>query len=86
MYTIKLDDEQMDQLADYLEAGHRPWFHYDVAYSLFAFKGEGQCGGLPEWQAVVSGKKTEDFVRDVLEAEITGDPRLGYDEVHNQVV
>jgi ribonuclease HIII len=32
---------------------------------------------------VVQGKKTEDFVRDILETEITCEARLGYDEVHN---
>ena len=42
MYTIKLDDEKMDQLADLLEEKSvgGAWFPYDVAYSLFAFKGE----------------------------------------------
>ena len=85
IYTIKLDEAQMDKLADYLEAGHKgPWFHYDVAYSLFAFKGEKvNVVGYQSGKLVVSGKKTEDFVRDILEAEITGDARLGYDEVHN---
>lgn len=85
MYTIKLDEEQMDKLADYFESGQKgPWFHYDVAYSLFAFKGEKvNVVGYQSGKLVVSGKKTEDFVRDILEAEITGDPRLGYDEVHN---
>ena len=85
IYTIKLDDEQMDKLADYLEAGHQgPWFHYDVAYSLFAFKGEKvNVVGYQSGKLVVAGKRTEEFVQNVLEAQITGDPRLGYDEVHH---
>lgn len=85
MYTIKLDEAQMDKLAEYLEAGHQgPWFHYDVAYSLFAFNGEKvNVVGYQSGKLVVSGKKTEEFVQNVLEAEITGDPRLGYDEVHH---
>jgi ribonuclease HIII len=85
MYTIKLDDEKMDKLADYLEDGHQgPWFPYDVAYSLFAFKGEKvNVVGYQSGKLVVSGKKTEEFVQNILEAEITGDPRLGYDEVHH---
>lgn len=85
IYTIKLDQEQMDKLADFLEEGHQgPWFHYDVAYSLFAFKGEKvNVVGYQSGKLVVSGKKTEEFVQNVLEAEITGDPRLGYDEVHH---
>lgn len=85
MYTIKLNQEEMDKLADYLEEGHQgPWFHYDVAYSLFAFKGEKvNVVGYRSGKLVVSGKKTEEFVQNLLEAEITGDPRLGYDEVHH---
>lgn len=85
MYTIKLEQEQMDKLADRLENDRSGlWFHYDVAYSLFAFKGDGvNVVGYQSGKLVVQGKKTEDFVRDILEAEITGDPRLGYDEVHN---
>lgn len=85
IYTIKLDEAQMDKLADYLEAGHQgPWFHYDVAYSLFAFKGEKvNVVGYRSGKLVVSGKRTEEFVQNVVEAEITGDARLGYDAVHH---
>jgi len=85
MYTIKLDNEKMDRLADFLEADSSGfWSPYDVAYSLLAFKGEKvNVVGYQSGKLVVSGKNTEDFVRDILEAEITGDPRLGYDAVHN---
>ena len=85
MYTIKLDDEKMDRLANFLEADSSGlWSPYDVAYSLLAFKGEKvNVVGYQSGKLVVSGKNTEDFVRDILEAEITGDPRLGYDAVHN---
>lgn len=86
IYTIKLDDAKMDQLADRLEAasGSGAWFPYDVAYSLFAFKGEKvNVVGYQSGKLVVSGKNTEDFVRDILEAEITGEAKLGYDQVHN---
>jgi len=85
IYTVKLDEAQMDRLADYLEAGKQgPWFHYDVAYSLFAFKGEKvNVVGYQSGKLVVSGKRTEDFVRDILEPEITGEAKLGYDEVHH---
>lgn len=85
LYTIKLDDEQMDKLADLLEESTSgAWIPYDVAYTLFAFKGEGvNVVGYQSGKLVVQGKKTEDFVRDVVEAQITGDARLGYDEVHH---
>ena len=85
MYTIKLEAEQMERLGAYLDAGQGgAWMHYEVAYSEFAFKGEKvNVVGYQSGKLVVSGKKTEDFVRDILEAEITGDPRLGYDAVHH---
>ena len=86
MYTIKLDDEKMDQLADLLEEKSvgGAWFPYDVAYSLFAFKGEKvNVVGYQSGKLVVSGKNMEDFVRDILEPEITGEALLGYEEVHN---
>ena len=84
-YTIKLDDEKMDQLGERLDGdGSGLWTYYDVAYSLFAFRGDKvNVVGYQSGKLVVSGKNTEDFVRDVLEAEITGEPRLGYDEVHH---
>ena len=57
---------------------------YDVAYSLFAFKGEKvNVVGYQSGKLVVSGKNMEDFVRDILEPEITGEALLGYEEVHN---
>ena len=84
-YTIKLDEAQMDRLADRLESGGAgAWKPYDVAYSLFAFKGDNaNVVGYRSGKLVVQGRGTEDFVRDILEAEITGEPRLGYDEVRH---
>jgi ribonuclease HIII len=85
IYTIKLNEEQMDKLADYLEEGRQGlWLPYEVAYSLFAVKGDKvKVVGYQSGKLVVAGKKTEEFVQNVVEAEITGDPRLGYDEVHH---
>ena len=55
-----------------------------MAYSLFAFKGEKvNVVGYQSGKLVVSGKNMEDFVRDILEPEITGEALLGYEEVHN---
>jgi ribonuclease HIII len=85
IYTIKLNDEQLEKLGERLDTDPScGWKHYDVAYSQFAFKGDGvNVVGYQSGKLVVQGKKTEDFVRDILEAEITGEARLGYDEVHN---
>jgi ribonuclease HIII len=85
IYTIKLNDAQLEKLGDRLDSNPSgAWQHYDVAYSQFAFKGDGvNVVGYQSGKLVVQGKKTEDFVRDVVEAEITCEARLGYDEVHN---
>jgi ribonuclease HIII len=81
-YTITLTPEQMDKLKAWCD--HRLWAFFHVDHARFAFKGDhvnvvcyesGKC--------VIAGKKTEDFVANVLESEITGNPQLGYDEVHH---
>lgn len=84
LYTIELDDAQMEKLKEYCD--FRLWEFFSVDYARFAFKHKMlkvNVVGYKSGKAVISGKGTEDFVRDVLEAEITGEPRLGYDEVHN---
>ena len=85
IYTIKLDEARMEQLGERLDGDPSgTWTFYDVPYSQFAFKGEDvNVVAYQSGKVVVQGKKTEDFVRDILEAEITGEARLGYDEVHN---
>ena len=81
-YTIKLDDAQMDMLRAYCE--RRLWIPFEVAYARFAYKADHlkiNVTAYTSGKLVVAGKGTEDFVRDVIEAEITGAPKLGYDEV-----
>jgi ribonuclease HIII len=81
-YTIKLDDAQMEKLRAICET--RGWTPFEVAYTRFAFKAGHLKINLTAYTSgklVVAGKGTEDFVRDTLETEITGAPRLGYDEV-----
>ncbi|MGB0371826.1 MAG: ribonuclease HIII [Opitutales bacterium] len=82
MYTLKISDEHMEKLEDILSA--RGWQDYEVAYARFAFKG-ASCNvvGYQSGKLVVQGKGTEDFVRDILESEVTGDPQLGYESVHH---
>ncbi len=84
LYTIALDDDQMEKLKAYCD--FRLWEFYAVDYARYAFKNKMlkvNVVGYKSGKLVISGKGTEDFVRDVLETEITGDPRLGYDEVHH---
>lgn len=81
-YTVKLDDAQMTKLGALLK--ERGWTPFEVAYTRFAFKADHlkvNVSGYTSGKLVVAGKGTEDFVRDVIEPEITGAAKLGYDEV-----
>ena len=81
-YTVKLDDAQMDKLRAILEA--RGWTPFEVAYTRFAFKADHlklNVSAYTSGKVVVAGKGTEDFVRDVIEPEVTGAAKLGYDDV-----
>ena len=85
IYTLELSPEQMDKLQDLIESGQiGQWDHYSVDYSLFAYKAEKlNIVGYKSGKLVVSGKRTEDFVQMTLEPQITGEVRLGYDEVNH---
>jgi ribonuclease HIII len=81
-YTVKLDDAQMGKLRAVLEA--RGWTPFDVAYTRFAFKADHlkvNVSAYTSGKVVIAGKGTEDFVRDVIEPEVTGAAKLGYDDV-----
>ena len=81
-YTIKLDDAQMGKLQAICAA--RGWTPFEVAYARFAYKAEHLKFNVTAYtsgKVVVAGKGTEDFVRDVLEPEVTGAAKLGYDDV-----
>jgi ribonuclease HIII len=81
-YTIKLDEGQMEALHAICKARH--WDPFEVAYTRFAYKAESAKINLSAYtsgKVVIAGKGTEDFVRDVLEPEVTKAAKLGYDEV-----
>ena len=81
-YTVKLDDAQMEKLRSLLVG--RGWTPFEVAYARFAFKADHLKVNLTAYEShkvVIAGKGTEDFVRDVLEPEITLAARLGYDDI-----
>ncbi len=82
IYTLKLDDSQMEALHAVCKARH--WEPFEVAYTRFAYKAESAKINLSAYTSgklVIAGKGTEDFVRDVLEPEVTKTAKLGYDEV-----
>lgn len=81
-YTVKLDAAQLAKLRAHCEA--RSWLPVEVAYTHYAFKADHLKINLSAYtsgKVVIAGKGTEDFVRDVIEPEITGAAKLGYDEV-----
>lgn len=81
-YTLKVTDEQLTKLGDLLAA--RGWERFDVAYARFAFRNDAakvNVTGYESKKVVVAGKGTEEFVSMVIEPEITGAAKLGYDEV-----
>ena len=81
-YTLTLEPAQREALGAILADG--PYLDFPVDYAEYAYKGEGlTVVAYRSGKLVVQGKKTEDFVRDVLEPRVTGDPRLGYDAVHH---
>ncbi|MCG8528478.1 MAG: ribonuclease HIII [Opitutales bacterium] len=82
LYTIKLTPDQMEKLKGYLD--HHLWSYYEVDHALFGFKGDKvNVVGYKSGKLVIQGKKTEDFVTNILEPEITKEALLGYDEVHH---
>ena len=81
-YTVKLDDAQMEKLKGICVT--RGWTPFEVAYTRFAFKADHlkvNVSAYTSGKVVIAGKGTEDFVRDVIEPEVTGAAKLGYDEV-----
>jgi ribonuclease HIII len=84
LYTIKLDESQMRKLHDRLSRGIDLWAFSEVDHALFgARRDKVNVVAYKSGKLVVSGKGTEEFIRDILEPEITGEARLGYDEVHH---
>lgn len=81
-YTVKLDAGQIERLQVALRK--RMWADYEVDHAHYGFRGDKvNVVAYKSGKVVVQGKKTEDFVTFILEGEITGDPRLGYDDVHH---
>ncbi len=84
IYTIKLGEAELEKLSNICDK--RCYGFYDVAHSLFAFKAPYEGVNIVAYKSgkvVIQGKGTEAFVQNVLEAEVTGTPELGYEEVHH---
>ena len=82
LYTLTLTEEQIKKLKAWCD--RQLWTFYEVDHALFGFKGDKvNVVAYKSGKVVIQGKKTEDFVTFVLEAEITHDPRMGYEEAHH---
>jgi ribonuclease HIII len=84
LYTLKLDPEQLEKLEAVCDKRLFGWYHVD--HSLFAFKAPIEGVNVVAYKSgkvVIQGKGTEAFVQNVVEMEVTGEPRMGYDEVHH---
>lgn len=77
-YTCKLDAEPGRKLLALLE--ERGWEFYQVAYARFAARKEKTNVVFYEsGKLVVQGKGTQEFIEFLLEPEILGQARLGYE-------
>ena len=83
-YTIEIDSTQQKRLQEWCD--EKLWEPFSVDYACFAYRNKRFKTTLVAYQSgklVVSGKGTEEFISHVLEPEITGNARLGYEEVHH---
>jgi ribonuclease HIII len=82
LYTIQLNREQGQRLQAYCR--ERFWEPKETPYAVFSYIGNKlNVTWYTSGKLVIQGKGTEDFVRDVLEPQVTGEALLGYDEVHH---
>ena len=81
-YTIKLTPAQMDEAARILREGnYRP---RRVVYAIAAAEGEDcQIVLYQSGKCLVQGKGAADWVTFVLEPQVLGEARLGYEDVLN---
>lgn len=85
VYTLALDAAQGETLRA-ICAADSAFSPTETPYSNFSYKSKSRAVNIALYTSgklVVSGKGTEDFVTNILEPQVTGVARLGYDSVHN---
>ncbi len=81
-YTIELSQAQAEALRAAVAA--KGFDFREVPHALFAAAGpKVQVVAYRSGKCVVQGKGTEEFVQFVLEPEVTGEARLGYEKIHD---
>lgn len=79
-YSLKLTPGQADKLAGLLESGNYP--PAKVPYTRIAVRKDNLTVNLYEsGKVLIQGEGTEEFVKFVLEPQVTGEARLGYEDV-----
>lgn len=79
-YTCKLTSEQADKLREILE--DRGYLEREVPYARFAAANDAvNVVYYESGKLVVQGKGTEDLVKFILEPDILGEVKLGYEAV-----
>ena len=82
MYNLKLTSAQVDKLGEVLHA--KGWPTRKVQYARHAFDGDSvKIVAYESGKLVVQGKGTEEFVTNILEPEVTGEFKMGYEEVNH---
>jgi ribonuclease HIII len=81
-HTIKLSSEQQQKLIAHLK--NPKYKQVEVPYTLIAVAAENcRINLYTSGKCLVQGKGAEDWITFVLEPEITGEARLGYETVHD---
>lgn len=79
-YSLKLDPLQAAKLAALLEKGN--YVRTNIPYTTISVRAENYSVNLyTSGKVLVQGEGTEEFVQFVLEPEVTGEARLGYEDV-----
>lgn len=85
LYTLVLDALQIAKLGE-ICADNSAFEPTQTEYTHFSYKSKAHAVTVAAYtsgKVVISGKGTEEFVANILEPQVTGVARLGYDEVHN---
>src|SRR5271170_715317 len=81
-FTFKIDAKQAEKLRGILEA--KSFEFREVPYTLWgAQKLKLTVNAYTSGKLLVQGKGAKEFVEFIIEPEIVGEAKVGYDEVHN---
>ena len=81
-HTIKLTADQQKKLIAILQ--NPKYKQVEVPYTLIAVAAENcRINLYTSGKCLIQGKGAEDWITFVLEPEVTGEARLGYDDVHD---